>query len=95
MGATQLGGYTTLMLTHAARPAHAPRMLNLIRALRDVERAELMARRLRREHGADAEAVCDLERSKSKPDGRDGPFWADVRRSLRWVKSEEGAPRRG
>ena len=58
-------------------------MSSLIRALINAERAEQMALRLRREHGLRAEEICDQECRR----GHHGRFWADVRRSLKWVRT--------
>lgn len=79
------------MLTPRAGWAHAARMSSLIRALREAERAEAMALRLRREHGAGAEAVCEAERSRHRGGAADERFWSDVRRSLKWVKAQASA----
>lgn len=66
-------------------------MLSLIRALREAERAEEMALRLRREHGEGAEAACDAARARLCDDEPDRRFWSDVRRSLKWVRARDAA----
>lgn len=70
-------------------------MKSLINALREAERAETMAVRLRREHGALAEAVCEAERDRHPRTEPGWRFWADVRRSLKWVKAREAEPQDG
>lgn len=83
------------MLTARRLRPHDRRMKSLINALREAERAEAAAVRLRREHGALAEAVCETERDRHPRTEPGWRFWADVRRSLKWVKAREAEPQEG
>lgn len=83
------------MLTDLRPRPHDGRMKSLINALREAERAEAMAVRLRREHGALAETVCEAERDRHLRTEPAWRFWSDVRRSLKWVKTRETEPQEG